>query len=138
MKFRARRTSPAELAFLEEETEKKGYNQWIVLLLAFHFQVEVLCEDFSLLKSHALDVFSPCKLLFWDGQLGSLLFSETSGGSLDNPCSVAAVPHTAAMAKAIKKGVKMCSVWVWVNFFHVIFSKVQSIYCMVLDISQTR
>lgn len=63
-------------------------------------------QGFSLLKPHALDVFSLYKLLVWDGQLGSLLFTETPGGSLDKPCSLAAVPHTAAMAEAIKKGVK--------------------------------
>lgn len=62
------------------------------------------------MESHALVVFSLYKLLVWNGQLSSLLFSKTPAGSLDKPCSVAAVPHTAAMAEAMKKGVKMCSV----------------------------
>lgn len=44
------------------------------------------------------------------------------GGSLDKPCSVAAVPHAAAIVEAIKTGVKMFSVCIWVNLFHIIFS----------------
>lgn len=90
------------------------------------------------MESHALVVFSLYKLLVWNEQLSSLLFSKTPAGSLGKPCSVAAVPHTADMAAAMKKGVKMCSVLVWVNLFHIAFSKVQHIYCVVLDISQTR
>ena len=76
------------------------------------------------MKSHASDVFSPYKLLVWDGQPGSshCFFSETPGGSLDKPRSVAAVPRIAAMGEAIKTGFKMFSVCIWVNLFRIMFS----------------
>lgn len=70
--------------------------------------------------------------MVWDGQLGSLLFSETPGGSLDKPC---AVPHTAAMAETIKKGVKMCSVWDGLSFSLNIFKGIKYIQCSIRPFS---